>query len=414
MSNTKSHFLLYAAILILTTATTKPPTIQNTFSDFLQKYQRFQECIRRPLIGEGQIPFSTIKWDLAQDPFRVGAEPPRNNPVGPPRRKDGIPTIRPQYTIKDKSLNFLKLIRAKNILPIIGLSAAAAWIVHPTISASIRYITSAKFAATTINIIVIMSASMIINDLYDTPLDFINQPDRPLITGAIQPIEARIATVGLLAISEALTIRFLPRHMQIGNHLSIMGILLYTPYLKRIFLVKNLFCAGLIAYSLIFAALGAGMSYRVIGSAAGRFGSSLSKYARNCELLRTVFSVVFLSSFQKEILLDISDYEGDHVNDIPTVATKYGRYNAFMWAYIILTINIFVNTWGLLGMYGPTGILFSYFMNPLLMAIPTIYLDHYSQSSIDRYDRLSNRILFVGLLYFCGLSKLGGVADLGV
>ena len=289
----------------------------------------------------------------------------------------------------------MKLIRAHNILPTVGLTSTAAWIIYPTIATSITYITSLKFAITTLNIVLIMSASMIINDLYDTPIDFINRPDRPLITGAITPSEAKLAIIGLLGLSEILVMRFLPMHMQIGNHLSILGILLYTPYLKRIFLVKNLFCAGLIAYSLIFAGLGA------IGD---RFGLGMGIYT-NIGLLRTVFSVVFLSSFQKEVLLDISDYEGDRVNNIQTIATRYGRYNAFMCAYIILTINIFVNTWVLLGMYGPIGILFSYFMNPLLLAIPMIYLDHYSSGSIDGYDRLSNMILSVGLLYFCILSK---------
>ena len=305
----------------------------------------------------------------------------------------------------------MRLIRSHNILPTIGLATTSAWISNPTVSAAIAHIISPKFAIATINIILILSASMIINDLYDTPIDIINNPDRPLITGAITTREAKVAIIGLLGLSEMLVMRFLPFHMQIGNHLSILGIILYTPFLKRMFLIKNLFCAGLVSYSLIFAAAFGQTTFEISnrGILWNGWFRGLQPLWLKPSAIASVFSTIFFYSFQKEILLDISDYEGDIINGIPTIATKYGRYNAFMVAYIILAINIFVNSWILLGMYGPIGILYSYIINPLLLAIPMIYIDHYSSESIEKYNRFSIKILCMGFLYFCVLSKLAVV-----
>jgi len=293
--------------------------------------------------------------------------------------------------IQEKARNFARLARIRNIWPSIAASVASAWVIHPTIPQSIQHIRSPKFAIATVNILLVMAASMIINDLCDIPLDIINNPQRPLVTGKITIHEARWAIVVLLTFSEILVLRYLPTHTQIGNHLSILGVLLYTPYLKRIFVIKNIFCAALISYSLLFAGLAN--------------ASIATLYDKNHRLFMTMFSVIFASSFQKEILLDISDYEGDLANGIPTFATKYGRYNAFLIAYVGLTVSIFLHSWSLLGAYGPIGVLFSYIMNPLLMALPMVYVDQYSRRSIRKYDRFSTKILTVCLLYFGVLSK---------
>ena len=347
--------------------------------------------------AEGNIPFITRQniWRPREIP------PPAANQTTlyDPLHDDSPPGI--QYPVwyafakiqgsQEKLRHFLRLARVKNVWPLLAASITGGWVIHPTIPQSIRHIRSPQFVIAVINILFVMSASMIINDLYDIPLDTINNPHRPLVSGKITIPEAKWAAGIILVLSELLVIRFLPIHAQFGNHLSILGILLYTPFLKRMFVIKNIFCAALIAYSLIFAGL-ANAAVATLES-------------KNRWLFMIMFSVIFTSSFQKEVLLDISDYEGDKANNIPTIATKYGRYNAFMIIYAGFTASIFAHSWALLGLYGPIGIIFPYIMNPLLMALPMIYTDQYSQRSIRKYDQFSTKILALCLCHFAILSK---------
>jgi len=348
-------------------------------------------------LGQGRIPIPILDRPNIWRPEPPPAAKHNNtlyDPADPPPPGIQYPVwyaFQKIQPIQEKARNFARLARIRNIWPSIATSIASAWVIQPTIPQSIQHIRSPKFAIATVNILLVMAASMIINDLCDIPLDLINNPQRPLVTGKISIHEAQWAIVVLLTLSEILVLRYLPLHAQIGNHLSILGVLLYTPFLKRIFVIKNIFCAALIAYSLVFAGLAN--------------ASIATLYDKNRRLFMTMFSVIFASSFQKEILLDISDYEGDHANGIPTFATKYGRYNAFLIAYVGLTVSIFLHSWSLLGAYGPIGVLFSYIMNPLLMALPMVYVDQYSRQSVRKYDRFSTKILAICLMYFGVLSK---------
>jgi heme O synthase-like polyprenyltransferase len=66
--------------------------------------------------------------------------------------------------IIDKSKNYLKLIRSKNILPTLLLSFTGGWITNPSIYNLLR---SKTFITSTIITQFIMSSSMIMNDIYD-------------------------------------------------------------------------------------------------------------------------------------------------------------------------------------------------------------------------------------------------------
>ena len=400
-------FHIYVWVLTMTVPITKitcltpqiPTSIQQVFPlwDLQEQMTKWFPIKKSHGLGQGEIPIPFIGRPNIWQPDPPPAAKHNNtlyDPTDPPPPGIHYPTwyaFRKIQPFQEKARNFARLARIRNIWPSIATSIASAWVIQPTIPQSIQHIRSPKFAIATVNILLVMAASMIINDLCDIPLDIINNPQRPLVTGKISIPEARWAIVVLLALSEILVLRYLPLHAQIGNHLSILGVLLYTPYLKRIFIIKNIFCATLIAYSLVFAGLAN--------------ASIATLYDKNRRLFMTMFSVIFASSFQKEILLDITDYEGDRANGVPTFATKYGRYNAFLIAYVGLTVSIFLHSWSLLGAYGPIGVLFSYIMNPLLMALPMVYVDQYSRQSVRKYDQFSTKILAVCLLYFGVLSK---------
>ena len=78
----------------------------------------------------------------------------------------------------------------------------------------------------TINTILIMSSSIIINDLYDINIDKINNPNRPLVSGVVSKTEAIIYTLSLLSSAEYLNIVYLSQSFQWIIHLAILNIIL--------------------------------------------------------------------------------------------------------------------------------------------------------------------------------------------
>jgi heme O synthase-like polyprenyltransferase len=67
--------------------------------------------------------------------------------------------------INNKSKNFLKLIRYKNILPTFLLSLTGGLLINPS------KIITPVFIVSVINTILIMSSSMVLNDIFDINID---------------------------------------------------------------------------------------------------------------------------------------------------------------------------------------------------------------------------------------------------
>jgi 4-hydroxybenzoate polyprenyltransferase len=87
----------------------------------------------------------------------------------------------------------------------------------------------------------IMSASMVINDIFDIVIDQINHPTRPLVTGEIKRGEAIAFSAFLLIIAEYLSAKYLPAHLHKYVHMSMIDIVAYSKLLKPVFLVKNIY-----------------------------------------------------------------------------------------------------------------------------------------------------------------------------
>ena len=146
-------------------------------------------------------------------------------------KKDKLIINEISNNIKIKTTGILKLIRCKNILPTILLSFSGGWIMNPSLY---NLLHSPTFIIATINTVIIMSVSMVINDLFDMELDKINNSGRPLITGEVTKKEAIIFSTLSLFLCEFLSIKYLPLHLQWVIHLSIIDILAYTKILKPI------------------------------------------------------------------------------------------------------------------------------------------------------------------------------------
>lgn len=316
---------------------------------------------------------------------------PKSNipPIPPKRPICHIFSIPPKPPIKNKFLELLKLIRAKNIIPTLFLCFSGGWIMNPSLT---NILQSQTFIIYTINTILIMSASMVINDLYDIEIDKINNPERPLVKGTISKKEAIGLTILLLGFSEYLSLNYLPVSLQLIIHLSIVYVNLYSPIFKKILVIKNISCASIVSIAFFFA------------------GLSTSKIPLmlhpNINLLIIATNIILTGSWCNEIILDIHDYKGDKKQNIQTLPTILGKETALTCSGLILYLGSIMNIIGLANLYSYTYvyILFLLFL-PQFYYLYYIKKNNYSNDSIDLYMKQTDITLIMILLYFITLSK---------
>ena len=290
----------------------------------------------------------------------------------------------------NKYNGFLKLMRVKSIPPTFLLCFSGGWIMNPSLQHLIK---SVPFMVSTINTLLIMTSSMVINDIYDIEVDRINSPHRPLVNGEITIKEAYLLSLVLLGLSEYLTFKFLPFNLQMIVQLTIIKIILYTPVLKRIFLIKNISCAGLVSFSIFFNGLAS-------------VGNTLLTTNPNFGLLGIALSFIFFGSWSNELILDIRDIEGDKNNKIVTIPTLFGKEYSWLLIYIINNYNIVSNSLSIAYLYNSPGIgsVIVVILSPLLVNLFKVKQEKYSLESLKNYTQKSNYPLLVLLCYLCGLA----------
>jgi 4-hydroxybenzoate polyprenyltransferase len=232
---------------------------------------------------------------------------------------------------------------------------------------------------------------MIINDIFDINIDKINNPTRPLITGKIKLSEAYFLLIFFLAITEFINIYFLPNNLQYIIHIALLYTLIYTPILKKIPLIKNLSCATIVSSSIYVGGL----------ATITNINTNI-----NINLLYQSMLLVFLGSLYNEILLDISDYEGDKKNNIFTLATIFGKNTSLFISKKILEFNIFINTLLIYNLgYINYSLLFMLTSLPILYNFYKIKINYYQKDDIlNTFKTSSNQMVFM-LLIICLISK---------
>jgi len=290
--------------------------------------------------------------------------------------------------------HFLTLIRFHTILPTTLLNFIGGWIINPSFNDLIH---SQPFIVSGIITQCILASSMIVNDLCDIETDRINSPGRPLVTGKITIPEAIIATNSLLWFAECLNMALLPPSIQYITHEAIMLILLYTPVLKRIPLVKNLACASLVSFSMFFSGLAVTVARNELIAINSHYG-----------LLLIAMSTIFWGSLSNEIVLDIKDHDGDKENKIITLPVLLSKKVAWLIATITTGLNIFSNTLSLAYIYKnmEIGFIYCVIMSPLFINLFKVYREKFTRDSDIIYMRKSNKPMFLFFLYIFILANI--------
>jgi len=285
--------------------------------------------------------------------------------------------------IKKKTKSIMKLIRYKNILPTTYLFLTGSFLIDPTLKS--KYILPALFSTLSL-----LSSSMVINDLFDIQSDKINNPTRPLITREIKIYEAIFLFSGLIFLTEILNTQFLHTKFDTVIYTTIVNIFLYTPFFKKITFIKNISCAAIVTFSIFF----------------GAFVSSpsLLSIQKNYNLLSLTMTTVFLGSLYNEILLDISDCDGDKKARIYTVPVLFGKNFTYYFLCCILKLNIYGTMFGIFAISNNYFYTFLFYLLcvPIFNTFYEIKEQNYKKNIIlNAVETSSKQLLFIlGLISF--------------
>ena len=236
----------------------------------------------------------------------------------------------------DKWNSYNKLLRTQNIFPTFLLNFLGGWLTIPCY----KLLFNKDFWVFSLITQLTMMNSMVINDLFDLKVDLINNNNRPLVNKQITIKEARCLYISITAIIRFLSICFFFKNMFFINIYGINLVLfLYTPYLKKIMLVKNITCASVVASTILMTSksiMNNNMNSNII--------NNINNFDPNINLINIISRFLFLSSFYIELLLDIKDQKGDKENNIVTIPNYFGEKKTLNSLIVIFIVNLLYQT----------------------------------------------------------------------
>ena len=245
---------------------------------------------------------------ISIDALKIKNEPEPNMYITYMTHQDRTPSPKKPNKIQE----WLRLSRLpKNIVSSSLLTLVGAYVAHP--DTWMIWITSPPFWAAYAMIQCITASSMIINDIYDIELDRYQHPDRPLVLGTITMNEAFISVWGMLSMSVFLGLQYLPPLMDPIWMTDIGLIVLYTPFLKKITLIKNVVCAYIVASTIPFIAIATINPVDLMYFSEKHWSS-----------MWITTQITFMASMYIEMMLDILDEDGDRRAQIQTIPVRWG------------------------------------------------------------------------------------------
>ena len=288
----------------------------------------------------------------------------------------------------NKITEFSKLSRTNNIIPTLFLSLSGGLIMEP----SLKLFQSSQFISSNFIIIIIMTLSMVLNDIFDIKLDKINNPSRPLITGEITEKEAIGISILFVLIVNYLTRTYLSTNLKLITNLMLIGITIYTPFLKKITLIKNIYCALTISFCIFYTGLSSvvNINYDNI----------------NYKILMITIRYIFFGSLNNELLLDIIDIKGDRKNNIMTLPDLFGKEFTLIIVNLLLYYNIISNSISLFKIFNNEiiGLIPIFIFVPMIIKVNKIKAQNYSITSINSFLNYTTLSVLLIISYMCVLT----------
>ena len=260
---------------------------------------------------------------------------------------------------------FLRLIRPVNCVMMgFAVIVGASLVTYPNFSTNLLLAFITSFTLT--------AASMTINDYYDRDIDAINEPQRPIPSGAISPKEALFLALVLSVIGFMAAFGTNVYCLIVAAIAWIVSVT-YVTKGKRTGLPGNLLVSTCVVIPFIYG-----------GFAAGR-----------PELTTMIFvAIAFFSNTGREVAKDIVDTEGDKSQDIKTIPVVYGeRVAAFVSSiFFILAVALSPLPW-LLELVSP------WFLPPVILTDAGLVWSSFSLAR-DHSRNNARRVKNLALIWF--------------
>jgi geranylgeranylglycerol-phosphate geranylgeranyltransferase len=232
-----------------------------------------------------------------------------------------------------------------------------------------------------------LAAANAVNDYYDRNIDAVNEPNRPIPSGVIQPKEA----LGYVFILSA--IGFLTAFSTNAHSLAIAIIawllsMYYAMMGKRTGVFGNFVVSTCVALPFIY------------GGFAVESGPSLT--------IILFAAMAFFSTVGREITKGIVDVEGDKLQSVKTVAVLYGSRTAAMTAafFIVVAVVLSIFPW-ILGKVSVWYLPLVILADVGFISSSILLLRNYSRENARTVKRIILACMVMGLLAFIA-GILGG------
>ncbi|MCL1966174.1 MAG: geranylgeranylglycerol-phosphate geranylgeranyltransferase [Candidatus Bathyarchaeota archaeon] len=181
------------------------------------------------------------------------------------------------------------------------------------------------------------AAAMVINDYYDRKIDAINEPQRPIPSGLVSSKEALVLMSILIIVGSLFSFLAAPYGLRcfIVAAISLVITASYLTVGKRSGLPGNFLVSACVAIPFIYGSI----------TAIGTVGLNVVLFA----------SMAFLSNTGREITKGIVDVKGDSVENVKTLAVRFGEKTAavvavgfFMTAVALTPLTWYLDLVGIL------------------------------------------------------------------
>lgn len=210
---------------------------------------------------------------------------------------------------------YLELMRPANsvmagLASIIGFLIASSFSLSPHDFMKLTLLFTSTF--------VFSSSSMAMNDYFDREVDAVNQPQRPIPSGRVEPRKAFIFSITLMIVGFLLSMLISLEALVVAI-IACAAFTVYSIRLKGHGLIGNACVSLCVALTFVYGA-----------AATGSFPG----------IIATFSSMAFLANMSREVVKGIIDVEGDKLKGIKTLAISRGSRVSAEVSFVFMTLAV--------------------------------------------------------------------------
>ncbi|MEA3287204.1 MAG: geranylgeranylglycerol-phosphate geranylgeranyltransferase [Candidatus Marinimicrobia bacterium] len=169
-----------------------------------------------------------------------------------------------------------------------------------------------------LSVITINGAGNIINDIYDIEIDKINRPRRPLPSGNMSLMTARVYMITLFMVGILFSSLISAATLLIAGLIAMPLLIAYSAWFKRLPLIGNITVSFML-----------GLTFVYVGSAFGAIQETIIMGA-----------LAFGFTFIREIVKDLEDQEGDREVNAKTLPLIWGESATINFTLLLMVVFI--------------------------------------------------------------------------